>query len=317
MNNGSVGTWSGGSNNANYYDNVLAFYNSTIDLALTITRPTRRHWPTGGGPCLGSTRAADCSDGDGTTCLFPRLQGVVGLMTRALDGRPDMWPGLRALIGWDYGFTDIPSVGDLREDSYATSYVALAALLDPDPASEATWVSDTTEVIDTLWAPNALAQGNWTNPSYGYASWNGSAGTVTVTNGSTTVIGKGTQWASSWFSGNAVWTANNNLTDGDAVAYTGTVVSATQLTLDAPYQGPTQPAAAGSPTTWWASEHSLISWEKPRQHSGTLTSRRRLAIASISCRYRQLVSDGRLSPRCSRIVVRPNFSELRADHPDQ
>ncbi len=240
MDNGSIGTWTGGSNNANYYDNVLAFYNlyyrSGIDDYQGYAQTLADRWWTM--PWIDEGR--DCSDGDGTTCLFPRLQGVAGLITRALDGRPDMWPGLRALIDWDYSFTDIPSVGDLREDSYATAYVALAALLDPNVAVQPKWSAAVTEVIDTLWAPNVLAAGNWTNPSYGYATWNGSSGTVTVTNGSTTVIGSGTQWQSSWFSGNAVWTADSNLTDGDAVAYTATVISPTQLTLNVPYQGPTQ-----------------------------------------------------------------------------
>ena len=284
MNNGSIGTWTGGSNNANYYDNVLAFYNlyyrSGIDDYQTYAQTLADRWWTM--PWVDQGR--DCSDGDGTTCLFPRLQGVTGLITRALDGRPDMWPGLRALIGWDYGFADIPAVGDLREDSYATAFVGLAALLDPDPTSRAAWKTDVTNVIDKLWAPNVLAAGNWTNPSYGFASWNGSSGTVTVTKGSTTVIGNGTQWNSSWFSGNAVWTANNNLTDGDAVAYTATVVSPTELTLNTPYEGPTQTGRG------WESNNLVGFGTQPYQLGETGTAFRYAYLATNDSRLPQYLA---------------------------
>ena len=244
MNNGSVGTWTGGSNNANYYDNVMAFYSlyyrSGIDDYLNYARTLADRWYTM--PWIDQGRATV----NGYTTLFPRLQSLTGLILRAFDGHPEYWNGIRLYVNWDYGFATKPLAGgyalnDVREQSYATAFVAMAALFDPLPANQTMYQSYVTNMINTIWAPGSQAGGNWENISFGAASWNGYGGTVTVTNGSTTVIGSGTGWQPSWFNGNAFWTAEwDGVTNGDLVSYTATATSPTTLELNMPYQGPTQ-----------------------------------------------------------------------------
>ena len=242
MTEGAVGTWTNGSTNANYYDNVLAFYSlyyrSGIDDYLMYARTLADRWWTQ--PWVDQGRA--CSDGDGATCLFPRVQSVTGLVARALDGRPDMWPGLRALIGSDAGWMGGTPLNhnmvDVRESAYCTAFVSLAALFDPDPAKRVQWKALVDRLVSKHWEPGMLPTGIWANQSFGNASWNGAAGTVTVTQGSTKVIGDKTQWQPTWFAGNAFWTASNDAVTGDAIAYTATVISPTELKLNIPYQGP-------------------------------------------------------------------------------
>ncbi len=243
MTEAAAGTWINGSTNANYYDNVLAFYSlyyrSGIDDYLTYARTLADRWWTQ--PWIDQGRA--CSDGDGATCLFPRLQSVTGLIARALDGRPDMWPGLRALIasdaGWMGGTPVNHNMVDVRESAYATAFVSLAALFDPDPPRRANWKAAVANLIAKHWEPGILPSGVWANQSFGTASWNGAAGTVSVTHGSTKVTGSGTQWQPAWFAGNAFWTSTGDAVTGDAIAYTATVVSPTELKLNIPYQGQT------------------------------------------------------------------------------
>ncbi len=246
MNNTQVATWINGSSNANYYDNVMAFYSlyyrSGIDDYLTYARTLADRWYTM--PWFDQGRASLL----GTTTLFPRMQAITGLVLRALDGHPEYWTGIEQYLVYDYGFANAPptagiAMGDIREQGYATAFLALAALYDPNPVSQALFKTQVETVLSNVWAVAVQPAGNWMNASYGYATWNGNGGTVTVTSNSTTVIGNGTVWQPSWFGAGSVWTADTNgVTDGDPISYTATYISPTQLQLNIPYQGATNSA---------------------------------------------------------------------------
>jgi hypothetical protein len=239
----AVGTWINGSSNANYYDNGVAhlalYSRSGIDTYLGYFRTLEDRWWTM--PWIDEGRA--CSDGDGTFCLAPRLQSLTGIIARALDGRPEMWPGIRALVRQDALRVSQPpsnkTLGDIREEAYATAFLAQMAVFDPDPDERRRWKTLTATVISKHWIPAMLPDGSFRNMTFGYASWNGSGGTVNVTHGSKTVTGVGTHWKPELFEKVSFWTVNpDGVTGGDAISYTASVVSPTQLILNVPYQGP-------------------------------------------------------------------------------
>jgi hypothetical protein len=241
MNNSTISTWINGSSNVNYYDNVMAFYTlyyrSGIDDYLNYARNLADIWYTM--PWFDQGRAAL----SGSSTLFPRLQSITGLVLRALDGQPSYWSGIEQYVNYDYGFANVPpaagmALNDIREQGYATAFLALAALYDPTPANQATYVSELETVISNVWAPAAQPGGNWMNITDGNATWNGAAGTAIVQNGSNIVNGTNTAWEQDWFNQNSFWTADpNGVTNGDSIAYTATVLSPTQLSLNIPYQG--------------------------------------------------------------------------------
>ncbi len=242
MDNNKIGTWINGSSNANYYDNVMAFYNlyyrSGLDDYLNYARTLADRWYSM--PWFDQGRASQF----GFTTLLPRMQALTGLMLRALDGHPDYWPGIEQYLAWDYAFVNNPPIGgyalgDIREEGYATAYLALASMLDQTPGYAAIAKTELQTAITNVWAPAVQPSGNWVNSTNGYSSWNGGAGTVSVVNGSTTVTGTNTNWQQAWFTGNAFWTADpNGVTHGDTTSYIATFVSPNQLTLNIPYQGP-------------------------------------------------------------------------------
>jgi hypothetical protein len=102
------------------------------------------------------------------------------------------------------------------------------------------------DAANNRWGPQRTADGYWLSGSNGYASWNGKVGRVNINTGSPTVIGVGTTNSdvhpgSGW---NAVRAGNCFYIPGDAEAYTvRAVLSATELTLDRPYNGTTRQAS--------------------------------------------------------------------------
>ena len=146
----------GGSYNWNYYDNVVAFY--------------RMYYRTGIKTFLNHARIlADAwylyaLDHGYSNVNVPRLLGIPGLMVRALDGHPEYWNGIQQKIGLFGNGTPPPGDFDPREVGYDTSYVALAAKLDPDAGQRATFCASTVSAIQSFWAPQQLPNGGfWTN----------------------------------------------------------------------------------------------------------------------------------------------------------
>ena len=166
MDNNAIGTWINGSSNANYYDNVMAFYNlyyrSGLDDYLNYARTLADRWYTM--PWFDQGRASQF----GFTTMMPRMQSLTGLMLRALDGHPEYWSGIEQYLSWDYAFTNNPPaagyvLGDIREQGYATAFLAMAAMFDPNPASQALDQTELASVISNVWAPALQPGGNWVN----------------------------------------------------------------------------------------------------------------------------------------------------------
>ena len=236
-----IGIWIGNSSNVNFYDNVMAFYalyyRSGIDTYLNYARTLADRWWTQ--PWIDEGRS--CALDGSTPCLAPRNRAMMGLVARAVDGRPDMWPGLRHLCIADRYFVRQPGpLYDIREQGYQLNEISLCALLDPDPAQRAAFATDVVAALEGLWIPYQQQQGHWLTATYGVSPWNGQPGSVTVTSGSTTVQGVGTQWTADQFpSSSAFWisAAPTNAWNGDSATYTATFVDATHLQLDRSYAG--------------------------------------------------------------------------------
>lgn len=244
-----LGVWYNGSTNANYYDNVMAFYamyyRSGIDDYLSYARTLADRWWTM--PYIDQGRT--CSDDGGYWCLAPRVRAVTGLVLRALDGRPDMFPGLR--LWWDYdgnamiNGTQNP-IYDIREEGGYLNELSLGGLYDPDATRRTKYQDLVSTVIKSKWAVQQQPNGNWVSPLYGNASWNGMPGTVTVTTGSNLVVGNGTSWDCSrtdeWGNGLRLWTtdAPNDFVHGDPIDYAVTCLSPTTLSITPAYQGATK-----------------------------------------------------------------------------
>ena len=250
--------WSQVASPANYYDNVASFYalyyRSGIDDYLTAARNLAdRFWET---PAI--DRGVHPADFGYTG----RSVSALGLVLRALDGRPDMWaaPAGAAYGGlhtiWnDYmwylnGYDAQMGIWDTREEAYHLAMISYCALFDTDPAYQSACKTAIVNSFPAVWTPTEFADGSWpqTYPAWdpviqNYTdSWNTET-SVTLTNGSTAVVGVGTAWNAGDFPpGTRIWFTNSssrpkNNSGGDPVSYVPTFVDSTHLTLASPYAG--------------------------------------------------------------------------------
>jgi hypothetical protein len=242
---------------ANYYDNVAAFYalyyRSGIDDYRDAARNLAdRFWAS---PMVNS--GANCDAWAGMTSCYPaRSLSVLGLVLRALDGRPDMWPGLRTIFNsYRTYYLDVadPAWGmwDIREMAYHLAVVSYCALADPDAARRQECKTSIGASFAKVWTPARAADGSFPMLFRKTSSWDTGSG-ASLSNGSRTVTGMGTKWDAGafqcanaagnlypckvWFTNNAAAAPSSNA-EGDAGVYTATVVDATHLTLDRPYEG--------------------------------------------------------------------------------
>ena len=240
--------WIGNATNTNFYDNVLGFYalyyRSGLEIYRTYARTLADRWWT-----LPYINQGHVCDGTGQIpCSAPRNRSMSGLIVRALDGRPDMWPGLREWMDNDISLLPIYNnqiIFDLREYSYLVNEVALCAIADPDPTHQAVCQAAVADPINLVYSPQQQPDGSWLNPSLGFSSWNAGTGSVNVTTGSTTVIGIGTNFALGC-AGLGFW-SKNGLTppvsnkEGDSGGFTVVSVNSdTSLTISPKYNGLTQ-----------------------------------------------------------------------------
>lgn len=247
--------WTNGGTNVNYYDNVLGFYllyyRTGQQKYLDYARNLADKWWTS--PFIDEGYNCDINLGN---CLAPRVISLAGMMARALDGKPEMWPGIRIYINNQIALLNLPfnvnaeMLGDLRENGYTLAFLALCAALDPDPTQAAICTSATeTELARFQRLSRVAPNGSryWTNPTYFDASWNSQFNTtVTVTNGSPVVTGVGTNFQAtscapqgSFLHAFRSTNASSDAINGDTVKYLiRSIDSPTQLTLDRPYQGP-------------------------------------------------------------------------------
>ncbi|HXJ41521.1 MAG TPA: hypothetical protein VNH18_19740 [Bryobacteraceae bacterium] len=284
---GNLTMWSYNAAPANYYDNVMAFYSlyyrtGIDDYLIAARKLADRFWTS---PQV-DRGAAFTLNGSGT--MWPaRSASMLGMVLRALDGRPEMWSGLHKV--WDFYKTYLSLYDitfgvnwDLREQSYHLAMVSYCALYDGDPGYRAGCKNTISQSFATIWTPFKFPDGSWSSFYYtgGWASWDTKT-TVTLTQGSASVTASGASWSSSqtgalvWFTGSGTIMPSNNAA-GDTATYTGTVVDATHLTLDRPYEG-----TSGS-HGWVMSNLGFIGWGAQPYMMGIMSTAFDFAASAIA-----------------------------------
>jgi hypothetical protein len=165
--NNDMAPWINGSNNYNYYDTVLAFYRlyyrTGLEVYRTYARTLADNWwryPLDEGRfCAPDTRFH---------CSPIRVQAVMGMMMRALDGRPEMWPGIVSLINDDWDNTVGPKLGvvaendwDFREFGYVYWFMATLAKVHPEPSMRETALQKTRDGYSQFWKIRQRDDGSW------------------------------------------------------------------------------------------------------------------------------------------------------------
>lgn len=145
----------------NYYDSVLVhyqnYYRTGLDTHLNAARKLADLWWTfldGGRRPLPEAPP-------------PRGIGLTGLMLRALDGRPEMWPFIKAYT--DYAFqmwlwerrTYNGLYYGAREGGYMQLYAAQMAKVYPDAGVRAEYFSKSREVALRYWVNLQYPDGSW------------------------------------------------------------------------------------------------------------------------------------------------------------
>jgi len=172
----------------NYYDEVLAhyasYYRSGYSLFLNNARGIGDYWATM--PELDQ----------GYYPVTPRHAGVTGMLAGAvLDGRVNNWKMIRnlahsAVTGEYSGGAILTSCDtDVREDAYGLSWIALAAMFDPvdtgsptDPNQRSYWRAQ----LDKAYVRD---QGCLANNVFSQGFYGGNIGPLSMTQGSSKVIG--------------------------------------------------------------------------------------------------------------------------------
>lgn len=166
--------WYNGSNNWNYYDAVLAYYRlyyrTGRDRYRVMARTLADRWwkyP------LDEGRACE----SGYWCVAPRTMGLLGLMLRANDGRPELWPAILDLAdrnyrswisNWYTDSTDSPNIYDIREAGYVFWWQAAIAGLHPDQEVRDNALRNAENGFRRFWKPRQLPDGSW-RMDIGYA----------------------------------------------------------------------------------------------------------------------------------------------------
>ena len=250
----------------NYYDNVESYYalyyRSGIDTYLNAARTLAdRFWISPGmdqGMAFTSTSEFKFTG---------RSESLTGMILRALDSPPaSMWPGLRMI--WPFHIFNLgvfapagPYTTDQRGLAYDLLYISYCAMFDPDSTQKATCKTAISNSFAPVWTPYQRIDGSalsW--PSFEFnmsaGSWVDSpVSSVTLTNGSTAVVGTNTHWTTItlngstplWFLSNTSIPPRNNSTGDTVVYFAASVTDDTHLTLTTPYAG-----TSGSGLGWTA-----------------------------------------------------------------
>jgi hypothetical protein len=248
---GAIWTYPGGEG-SNYYDNVAGlyalYYRSGLDDYLTAARALAdRFWKyrLGSGTLCNSSPGLNACGGNNA----PREQSLLGMVLRAEDGRPDMWPGLESMFtfymtylnGYDIAW----GLWDIREEAYHMAMISYCAIFDPNQTYRSNCKSALSTTMNRLWNVTQSPDGSWQQLYTSANSWTGGTTTVSLTHGSTQVIGNGTAWTSGQFTPNMHIVfmpgsgAPANIHAQEQTYYTPKFVDATHLTLDRPYEGTT------------------------------------------------------------------------------
>lgn len=237
---------------SNYYDDVAGlyalYYRSGLDDYLTAARALAdRFWKyrLGSGTLCNSSPGPNSCGGSNA----PREQSLLGMVLRAADGRPDMWPGLESLFNYYMMFLNYWDIDwglwDIREEAYHMAMISYCAMFDPNQTYRATCKSALSTTMNRLWNVTESPDGSWQQLYTSVDSWEGGTTTVSLTHGSAQVIGNGTSWSSSEFPSGIhivflpTSAAPANIQAQEQTYYTPKFVDATDLTLDRPYEGTT------------------------------------------------------------------------------
>jgi hypothetical protein len=153
-------------NTLDYYDNVLAlyrvYYRTGIDTYLNQARTLADNWWKYGA-------------GHGYAISAPRAIGLLGLIARALDGRPDMWSGIDYALNYPWQpvqMFDVKTpqpVGtsiDGREMGYMTRFMARAAALMPGADKHTLYCGRLHNMVANWWVAAQDDLGQWEEDTY-------------------------------------------------------------------------------------------------------------------------------------------------------
>jgi hypothetical protein len=250
--------WCGGGDNVNYYDNVLAHYAMYYRSGNTVYRDYARLLADNFIESPGMDYYREQGTGANPfQVAVPRVRAVVGVMLRALDGRPELWEyiwtyfNVTGVAGFPFELLqrDFRSSTffdrDMRENAYTMSFLAVAHML--WPASDPNQVSRKAAIATVLnnaityqWTPLARPNGGQSNYAIDRLQGNGT-NTAQVTNNQRTVTAVSGSFAAGicGVNGRPWFTTSYQHPILDTRSYTCVRDSSTQITLDVPYEGTT------------------------------------------------------------------------------
>ena len=248
---GAIWTYPAGEG-SNYYDDVAGlyalYYRSGLDDYLTAARTLAdRFWKyrLGSGTLCNSSPGPNQCGGNNA----PREQSLIGMVLRATDGRPDMWPGLENLFTYYMMFLNnidlVWGLWDIREEAYHMAMISYCGMFDPNQTFRSNCKSALSTAMNGLWNVTQSPDGTWQQLYTSADSWEGGTTSVSLTHGSTQVTGNGTAWNSGEFTPNMhivflpTSAAPANIQAQERTCYTPKFVDGTHLTLDRPYEGTT------------------------------------------------------------------------------
>lgn len=255
----AANNWVGMSENNNYYDVCMAFYDAYYRTQYTIFHTYAQtfcdRWFTFPYFDQGLT------DPNVNVSLFPRIVAYTGMAIREQE-RSNMLVGLDAwadsdILHWNF-------YGDVRETAYVLSVFAINAIIDPPGSHQTAMQAQTATFVSTTWANQVLPDGSFTTTLQGdalyvnqtFAPSASISGTITATLGNSVFLGVGTNFldpaflpSTCVFTGTCdLWLTPSNAnpanspypkdnTGGDNTTFHVTVIDATHLQADRNYDG--------------------------------------------------------------------------------
>jgi hypothetical protein len=153
-------------NSLDYYDNVLAlyrvYYRTGIDTYLDQARTLADNW-------------WKYSDDYGYAIAAPRVIGLLGMIARAMDGRPEMWAGIDFNLNFPWPVNQMFDVKtpqpvgttlDGREMGYATRFVLRAAAFMPGADKHALYCGRLHNMVANWWVSTQDDLGQWEEDTY-------------------------------------------------------------------------------------------------------------------------------------------------------